>query len=206
VLCEIWASGTQLYYLPSRHWNFRFPEITTRKVRLVQTATTTNVWAISEVRIFSSEGEIQRQAHWRVRASVNPWDVQLAFDNCPTTRWKAWEQSKPEMFLEIDFGTPLRLTGVEASISGDNPETAGRVDAETSSGRWQPLSAHAEETEAPQPVNSRRNAMEDIKRFGITHLVVDRSEFLSVDMFRNQATWGIVLIGETDRARLYRID
>jgi hypothetical protein len=206
MLCETWASGTELYYLPSRDWKFEFAEITTRKLRLIQTARSQDVWSVSELRILGPSGEIPRQADWRIKASRNPWDVQLAFDNCPTTRWKAWERAEPGMFLEIDFGEPTKVTGVLASIAGDNPRTTGRVDFETEPDRWQTIAQKPEDVPVPPLLNSRRNAIDDIKRYGITHLVVDRNEFLSIDLFRNQAAWGIALVGETQYARLYRIE
>jgi hypothetical protein len=206
MLCETWASGTQEYYLPARHWNFSFAEARAQKLRVVQTATNDDVWSVSEVRVLSPGGEIQRDPKWRIKASPNPWDVQLAFDGCPTTRWRAWQNSTPGLYLEIDFTGPTTVSGVIASISGDNPATTGRVDIETSPGRWQTVADKPVETPAPKVVNARRNAIDDIKRYGITHLVVDRNEFISFDLFRNQAAWGITLVGETDNGRLYRLD
>jgi hypothetical protein len=205
LLCEIWASGTEYYFLPARHWNFKFPEVSTRKMRLVQTADNTDVWGVSELRFFGPRGEIARAGNWRLKAYPNPWDVQLAFDNCPTTRWKAWQRAEPGQFVETDFGEQIKLSGAVASIAGDNPLTAGRVDVEIA-GRWQTVAEKAHETPVPPPTNSRRNAIEDLKRFGITHLVVDSGDFLQVDMFRNRSAWGITLIGETSNARLYRLD
>ena len=208
MLCETWASGTQEYYLPARHWNFNFAQTRTQKLRLVQTATTDDIWSVSEVRVLSGSGEIERDPKWRIKASPNPWDVQLAFDNCPTTRWRAWQNSTPGLFLEIDFTTPTNVSGVVASISGDSASTTtGRVDVEVSPGRWQTVADKPAETPpAPPVLNARRNAIDDIKRYGITHLVVDRNEFISIDLFRNQTAWGITLVGETDSARLYRLD
>jgi hypothetical protein len=205
VLCEIWASGTELYFQPSRHWNFRFPEISARRIRLVQTARTNDIWSVSELRVFDSAGEIRRAGNWRVKASVNPWDVQMAFDNSPTTRWKAWQRAEPGMFVEIDFNAPIKISGAVAAISGDNPETRGRIDVEVHPGRWQTVSQQAVETPVPPILNSRRNAIEHLKSYGITHLAMGRNEFLSVDLFRNRAAWGIEVVGETNDGWLYRL-
>jgi hypothetical protein len=205
MLCEMWASGTQRYFLPARHWNFRFPEVSTRKIRLVETANVDEIWSVSEFRVLSSSGEIAREQSWRVKASPNPWDVQLAFDNCPTTRWKSWQQSRPGMFIEVDLGEPRNVSGAIAAIPGDNSRTAARIDVETEPGRWKTVSDTPEETPAPQVVNARRTAVEDLKRYGITHLAVSNSEFLAVDLFWNREVWGIDLVGEAGGSKLYRL-
>jgi hypothetical protein len=206
VLCEIWAAARVQQYIPSRHWNFRFPEVSASKLRLVQTNTTPEIWSVSEFRVFSGPDEVRREAPWRLRAQPNPWDIQLAFDNCFVTRWKTWEESWPGMFVEVDFGKPLKVTGAVAEIPGDNPATAGRLEAEVEPGRWQAMGGPPEETAAPVRMNIRRTAMQDLQHFGITHLAVLDSEFIAKEMFRNQTAWGVTEIGYAGGCRLYRID
>lgn len=206
MLCEMWTAGMERNFLPARHWNFRFDEAPARKVRLVQTTRSDEIWSVSEFRVLSSSGEIPRDPKWRVKASPNPWDVQLAFDNCPVTRWKSWQRSTPGMFLELDFGETVRIAGAVAAIPGDNQGTAGRIEIETEPGRWKIVAEVPEQTPAPELPGMRRTAIEDLKRYGITHLAVANSEFIAVDVFRNQAAWGIKLVGEAGDCKLYRLD
>jgi hypothetical protein len=204
-LCEMWVAAQIRHFLPSRHWNFQFPEIAARKLRLVQTRVTPESWSVSEFRVFSGANEVARQSPWKLRAHPNPWDVQLSFDNCFLTRWKTWQESRPGMFIEVDFGAPLQLTGAVAEITGDNSATAGRLEAEIEPGRWQSIGGEPEETPAPVPANVRRTAMQDLRRSGITHLAVVDSDFIANEMFRNRAAWGVTLIGYAGGCRLYKI-
>jgi hypothetical protein len=110
------------------------------------------------------------------------------------------------MYLELDFGERLKINGAVAEIPADNPTTSGRLEVQTEPDRWTTLVSAPEETSAPQYTNTRRTALEDLKRYGITHLAVGSSEFLSKDMFRNRAAWGTTLVGEAGDSRLYRID
>jgi len=110
------------------------------------------------------------------------------------------------MFVEIDFGEPVKLTGAVAEIPGDNPATAGRLEAEVQPGLWQAVGGAPEETPAPPRLNIRRTAMEDLRRFGITHLAVLDSEFIANEMFKNPTAWGVTPLGYSGGCRLYRID
>jgi hypothetical protein len=110
------------------------------------------------------------------------------------------------MFIEIDFGETVKLTGAIAEIPADNPFTTGRIEAELEPGQWQPVGGPPVETPAPARVNIRRTAVQDLRRFGITHLAVLDSEFVAKEMFRNQAAWGITLIGTAGGCRLYKIE
>ena len=70
------------------------------------------MWAVGELRLFSPEGELQRSEKWRLRASVNPWEVQRAFDNCPISRWVSAEPARIGQYVEVEFDQPVELVGV----------------------------------------------------------------------------------------------
>src|SRR5262249_50034348 len=65
---------------------YRFPAQRLSRLRLVQTGTNVeSYWRINELRFYRSGQELSRNSAWRLTASPNPWDVQLAFDNNPVT-------------------------------------------------------------------------------------------------------------------------
>jgi hypothetical protein len=155
--------------------------------------------------LYSGDKELQRSQSWRVRANPNPWDVQFAFDNCPVTNWKTWEESRPGMFVEIDTGTPVTVSAIKADLPVDHLATAARVEAEVD-GKWVALGDKPEVTVQRAPPNLPRTIVSDLKRFGITHLSIHNGDFLAKDLFRNREIWGITLLGEAGDSRLYRLD
>src|SRR4029079_6831329 len=79
-------------YEPRRRLRFLYPAQPLRAVRVVQTGRDApNDWSVSEFSIFRGEAELPRAAGGKLLASPNPWDVQLAFDNSPVTRWRTWQ-------------------------------------------------------------------------------------------------------------------
>ncbi|MDZ4802213.1 MAG: glycosyltransferase family 39 protein [Bryobacteraceae bacterium] len=204
---EMFAAGVAADIVAMYSQTFRFPAIPAQRVRLVQTATTPQNWSVSELRVQAPGGrEYDRQQWWRLQAKPNPWDVQWAFDDCPVTRWKAWDKSTPGQYLEINFIRPMELGGIRADISGDQPDVTMRIDVDTGDGVWKTVSDKPEDTALEPPPNVRRKVVDDLKRLGYTHLVVAKNEFLASDVYRNEAAWGITRIGDTGEGRLYRLD
>jgi len=48
--------------------------------------------------------------------------------------------------------------------------------------------------------------MDDLRRHGITHIVIADDDFAAEDMFRNTEAWGLTLLGTAGGHKLYRID
>ena len=94
-------------------WNLRFtfPPRTLRHLRLLQTATSpADIWSIGEARFFRGQNEVMPS---HADARPFPWDIGLAFDQNPVTRWRSWESIHPGMHVDIDFGAPVELDRVE---------------------------------------------------------------------------------------------
>ncbi|MBC7925428.1 MAG: hypothetical protein H7039_07205, partial [Bryobacteraceae bacterium] len=207
-LGEILASGIATDMVAATALEFRIAPRNVRRVRLVQTATTPQIWSVSELRVLSPAGkEYPRAQWWRISAAPNPWDVQWAFDDCPVTRWKVWQEAVPGQHIEIDFVRPVELGGLRVEMSSDQPAIRTRVEGETTPGGWEVLAADpASSIPIPPPPQVRRIATNDVKRLGFSHLVVAKDEFLAADLFRNESAWGLTRIGETRHGRLYRIN
>jgi hypothetical protein len=203
----LWTPITEGYQ-PTRHLVFRFPPQPLRKVRATQTAEgKPDNWSIAEFRVFRGGVELPRVPQWRLRASPNPWEVQLAFDNSPVTRWRSWETLRPGMFVEIDFGKDEVVDTVRLECSRDQDKSRVKLEGQTTSGRWKLLAAAPEYVDLPSPLlGLRRAAAEEFKARGVRYILAWDSDYAATDLRTRTATWGITMLAERGGARLYRID
>jgi hypothetical protein len=205
-LGDMLAAGLIPSYQPVRWWTYQFPKRPVSRLRLVQTAKSDkDVWAVSELRLLGPDGEVPRGSGWRLRAKPNPWQVQMAFDNCPVTRWMTAESMKPGQYIEVELDKPLDLIGVRAEASQDQPDGTARLEVEVA-GRWTTLVEKPAISEGPPLTGLRKLATSELKRNGITHISVNKNEFLDDSMSRDPQGWGVTLLGEAGPAKLYRID
>jgi hypothetical protein len=204
-LVDLIATGMYEVWQPRRWWWFEFPTRGLRRIRLVRAAGDTEPWTMYEIRIFGTEGELTRETPWRGTASANRWEAAYAFDGVPVTRWTAAERSRPGMFIEVDLGADRMSTGVRAEVNSSERPAPVRLEAEID-GRWVLLSDEAKVLEAPLLTESRRQAGESLKREGITHMYVHEEDWMADDIRRNPAAWGLILIGESGKSRVYRLE
>ena len=194
-------------YQPTWQFSFKFPPRPLRKVRVVQTNDGgPDHWSVAELRVFSGEREMPRASRWRLRAHPNPWDVQMAFDNSPVTRWRSWHTLFPGMYVEVDFGRVETIDKVVLECARDQYRIQLKLEAQTPSGEWQALAGEPEEAKLSQPLGLRWAAIDEIKRRGITHLLVYAEDFGADDFRKKAVVWGLTFLGERNRARLYRLD
>jgi 4-amino-4-deoxy-L-arabinose transferase-like glycosyltransferase len=187
-------------YEPTQLHRFSFPERAVQRVRLLQSgrARIIDQWTVSEIRFFLAGKELPRRPQWRLRASPNPWDVQLAFDNSPLTRWASREPAAPGMFIEVDFGRSETIDQVTVECT---PGQSGiRMELEAAFG------ARHEVAKAAAPPRLRRAAMENLLRHNVQWLVVNEMDPGSRDFLLHQRQWGIKLAGSSERYRLYRLE
>ncbi len=192
---------------PVEGLRFRFPETPLRRLRVVQTASgESDQWSVTELRVLRGGRELARDGRWRLRAHPNRWDVQLAFDNSPVTRWRSWRAIEPGMFLEVDFGRLESADEVLLERSPDQYKAHNRLDGLDASGRWRTLAAAGEPLTLPKKSGLRRAAVEEVKRSGIKYLLVFDEDFGAGDFLGNFGLWRIKPVSERAGARLYRID
>ncbi len=193
-------------YAPTWLLSFRFPERELRKVRVVQTASGgPDFWSAAEVRVYRGRSELARAPEWRLRASPNPWDVQMAFDNSPVTRWSSVEPLYPGMFLEVDFGRVERVDQVLVECSHDQYKIRLRLEGEDAAGRRVELAAAPEQRDAPAIEGLRRAATEELQLRGIGYILVFDDDFGAEDFRTRQREWGIEAAGRDTGVTLYRI-
>ena len=166
---------------PSRRIEFQFARQPLRALRVVQTARSDAVWSISEFRAREGGRELARAPYWRLRAWPNPWDVQMAFDNSPVTRWRSWEAIRPGMFVEVDFGAAETVDAVFLDTVPDQYQARWRLEAQDPEGRWSVLSGAPETTALPPKGGLKRAAMQEFKARGVGYLIPEASPAMGHD-------------------------
>ncbi len=192
---------------PLRVRSFQFAETTTRRIRVVQTAQVDDPaeqWSVHELRFYRHGQELARRPEWKPRAWPNPWDVQLAFDNSPVTRWRSWETAFPGMFLEVDFGTDEAVDEVRLETSADYRQVHLQVERMNSAGQWERLGGEAVDRTIAPPRSIRRLAMREMHNRGIHYLLMFDTDYGAGDFRDDPEAWGLRPIASTDGARLYR--
>ncbi|MCL6507745.1 MAG: discoidin domain-containing protein [Bryobacteraceae bacterium] len=163
------------------------------------------LWAVNEFHVYRGEQRLARKPFWRITANPNPWEVELAFDQNPATRWRSWEAMRPGMFVELDLGREEQVSRVVLECSQDHGRTRLRLEALDAAGNWKFL-GEPRFSEAPVPPGLRRRATEALRQRGIRYLLIHDSDFRAEDFRTRAAEWGLVFLAERAGARLYRIE
>lgn len=186
---------------------FQFPPRQMRRLRVVQTADLgEGQWSVTELRVLLDGRDLPRASVWRLTAQPNPWEIQLAFDNSPATRWRTWEPARPGMFVQIDFGREQRLDSVVVESSGDSSAAKLKLEALGADGKWMPVEANLMESPQPIRVSLRQAATAEFKARGIRYLLVTDDNIGANDFRLYTKLWGMTCIAQQGTARLYYIE
>ncbi len=186
---------------------FHYPAQPLRQLRVVQTAWgAPDQWSIGEFRIFRGKTELPRAADWKLRAKPNPWEVQLAFDNSPVTRWRSWQTLYPGMYVAVEFGSPQITDSVLLECAHGQYKIKLKLEGMDESGKWKTLAAAPEASEGPEPAGLRLAAAQEAKARGIDYLLLYDGDFANEDFKKNFKLWGATIIGAFNGTSLYRFD
>jgi hypothetical protein len=175
---------------------FTFPKRRLQHLRISQTATSPDdIWSIGEVLIFDGPEQIPRGPSWKLNADPYPWDIGLAFDSNPVTRWRSWESVHPRMHVDVDFGVPTEIDRVELHSSHDQGKIEVQLDVPAKLDKLEDLPAG----------DLRRVATETVKARGIDYLFIDNPYRIAADIRQDPARWGMEFIADRGGNRLYRI-
>jgi 4-amino-4-deoxy-L-arabinose transferase-like glycosyltransferase len=194
-------------FQPVLRHQWRFEPGTFDALRITQTAPAgpPDLWSAFEIHVLGPAGRLPRDPRWTLRAHPWPWSIQLAFDNDPVTRWRSWEPIRPGMFIEIGLGREESVSGLQMDHAHDQYAAAFLLEGRGAPGRWTALGAPVR-SELPPPLGLRRAAVEELKRAGVTHLLVTPRDYRAADYAENAALWGLAEAGETGGARLFRLE
>lgn len=205
-LGDIFNTGWQIGAQPIRAHIFKLPAIKTQKLRLEQTATAQYLeqWNIHELRFFSKGVELERKPEWRLQGWPNSWQVQLAFDNSPATRWRSNETPAPGMFMEVDFGSEQTVDEIRVETSPDSPSVRLQPERWTGSD-WEKLPATLQSIDVPPNPNARRMATFEMAKRGARYILLTDNDWGSEDVRNDPASWALQEVGKDREFRLYRI-
>jgi hypothetical protein len=209
---------------PSVAAEFRFAERSLQRIRILQTAArsggqnknqpTHQQWGVHEVRYFLRGVEVQRSPAWRLHASPNPWEVQLAFDGSPATRWRTWEAATPGMYIETNFGGAQTIDEVRVETSREDRQGAAiKVEvmmqaadgASPHSQQWMQIGGDAEYREIPIRQSLRRAATYEMRAKGVEYLLIQDRDFGAADFEEDPASWNLAIAGRAPHATLYKV-
>lgn len=208
VLEEIFFAAFEPDYQATLVHDVRFAPVRARKIRLVQTAQSrdNDEWAITELRVLQQGVELPRSPAWRLSARPNPWDVQLAFDNSPVTRWKTWEPFRPGMYVEVDFGSTQSIDEVRVEGNSSKSPVRLRLEYMDDRGVWAAVDSSFSDTEVPAPGFCGKAAFAEIKARGYDYVILEVPEYGAAEVGEAPAAWGLVEAARSRNAILYRID
>ena len=192
---------------------FRITKQELEGVRVVQTNSPPrgddrekDLWSIFELRVFAGGREVERRPEWRVQARPNPWGAPLAFDGRLATRWRSWERIREGMFLQAEFGRAQPVEEVRLVMSDDQFGVQMRLEGKRRGGGWAPLPGEPLRRRAAVPLTLRRMAVEEMKRGGVTHLLLREDDYAWADVSALADAWGLREIGAVDGYHLYRLE
>jgi hypothetical protein len=207
VIEDILTTATRDNLAPTWNLRFTFPTRRLQHLRVVQTAGASNLenlWSIGEMRVFNGQNEVPHTPAWHLDANPFPWDIGLAFDRNPVTRWRSWESIHPGMHVDVDFGAPIEIDRVELHGSHDQGNIEVHPEACDGSG-CVGFPATLDKLDDPPAGDLRSLAGETIKARGIDYLLIDDQNWTAADMSQDPARWGMEFVAERAGNRLYRI-
>jgi hypothetical protein len=206
-LADILDTGWDESRRPLRRRVFKFPLRSAQKIRVMETATGAPLeeFKVTELRFFHDGVELPRDPSWKLTAWPNPWDVQMAFDNSPATRWRSWEVVSPGMYIGVDFGKYELVDEVRLDTSPDYQKIRLQVETFDRSGQWSVASADPHDEVVEAPVDIRRWAGRELHLRGIDYVLMQDSDWGADDMREDPGSWGFQEIARGYGARIYKV-
>jgi hypothetical protein len=207
LMMDILNNGWVASYQPRVLEQLKFPERTVRRIRIEQNARGRpyEQWSVHELRFFDRGAELPRRPQWRLSAWPNPWDVQLAFDNSPATRWRTWERAAPGEYIQVDLGLAQVMDEVRIERSYDYNLPAEVKVFDESYGRWIAAGASRQTKALPPGANIRRYATRELALRGIHYVLITDNYSGAFDFRGDPGGWGMEKVVEEPGAHLYRI-
>jgi hypothetical protein len=191
---DILLTGFRTDFQPLWQWRFTFPPRTLTHVRVLQNATSKDdIWSIGEARFSHGDDEVLPS---HADARPFPWDIGLALDHNPVTRWRTWESIHTGMYADFDFPAPVPLDRVDLFCSHDQYKIDLKLEG---------IDAKIEKSDNTPVADLRRLAARTVRSRGIDYLVIGDDFQAAGDIAANPARWGLSVVATEGNATLYRI-
>jgi hypothetical protein len=177
---------------------FTFAPRNLTRLRLLQTASGPHeIWSIGEARFFAGARQVN-PVHAEARPF--PWDIGLAFDHNPATRWRAWEPMRAGQYIDVIFERPVALDRIELFCAHD--QWSMKIQPQ---GNNLERDAHLEIIHLPPGADLRKSATLTIKALGIGWLLIGKDYVTAADMLADPARWGLLKRADTGAGAIYQI-
>jgi len=187
----------------ARRFTAVFPEARARQLLILQTATDSGMWSVTEIRLWHGNQRIAPPPVQNLDAFPNPWDIGLAFDGLNATRWRSWEHLRPGMRIGVRFPSTQPIDRVDVLANDFQWFSTLDIRIQTETGQWLcPVSAR---WRFDPPADLRKQATEALKRQGIHYVLISQSAPFEETFRDNLPAWGMHMVVSTKEATLYQI-
>ena len=183
-----------------------FPEQPFKAIRIRQTASTEQIWSVHEIELFRGEQKVGNSRRWTLDAWPNSWEAPLGLDQNLVSRWRTWQEARPGMFYEVDFGRTETLSSINVVGRSAENEPRLQIYGQRGDGTWAQFSAPG--TVRPG-INLRQPAVKMVRRAGLRYIVVPDGKsgggLIGNSMANHPADWGVEIAANLDNIYLFRI-
>lgn len=178
-----------------------------RGVRITNGVANEWPWGLQEVSLMDGGEKVQPRLSWELWGQPNGWDANLAMDSNLTTRWQGWQERKPGMRWEVEFGRPLRVSGIRVMCYRADAERLTFA-VQMPDGGWRTVPGEPR-IEIPVALSLRRQAMAHLRRAGFEWVLaqVEGSGLAPVGkaLVWHKGDWGLEKVAQLDSAVLLRV-
>ena len=174
-------------------------------IRVVLQQDTPQPWAIHGVAVRHKARPITPEGDRFVTAAKLPWDVPLAFDSNPVSRWWTGQNARKGDFVRVEYATPATADCVRVLLPANPPPPSIAIEV-CRDGRWMSVPTNA--TAAPE-LNLKPAAIGMLKRAGITHILTPVA-FEGIGAFGERLVntaddWGLEVVDHSHAVYLLRV-
>jgi hypothetical protein len=189
-------------------WKATWDERILRAVRFQMPRSYDGEWDINEVLLLSGEDRLFNSPQWTLTGYPNRWEGPLAFDGNMATRWRTWTPVRAGMHLDVEFGSPQRLTGATLVTHTPVYNVPLEVYGQDVQGAWRLLTATPQAVPRP-PQDLRLDAARALRRSGYRFVLAptgaDGNAPIGKAIVGHEAEWGMELAGYAGAYYLLRV-
>jgi len=207
VIQDIVATGADRSdFEPTWNLRFTFAPLRIQHLRVTQNArSATDTWSIGEIYLYNGGAEVRPQPAWQVDAAPFPWNLGMAFDRNPATRWNSWQSIEPGMHVDLDMKSAVLLDRVELHCAHDQWKIQPALE-NCDGASCVPVRAQLARLDLLRPSGIRSRAAQALKARGVEYLLIPDTDWKAPDLAANKALWGLTQVAEVDGKRLYRLE
>jgi hypothetical protein len=110
------------------------------------------------------------------------------------------------MYISVDFGEARTLDKIRLQASFDQWGTKLHAEAREADGKWRVVSGEPKLSNSGLPLGLRRGAIDELKRDGVSYMLVSEDNFNWQDFRDNASAWGIRQVDIAANVRLYKLE